>query len=165
MKRIGQIAGLLLCTAALFSCTVSPEDIRLDRVDGVKMDGVTRSQARLTVQLTAANDSRARVVVRQGNFAVSDSRGQIATVSLDGEIALPRRSSAAIDIPLLVRFNGPLGTATALPRLGADPATLKVDGTLRVRGGAITRKVDVQQMPLSDFLRMVGVTDLSAIFK
>jgi len=153
----------LLCAVLLSSCTVSSDDIRLDKINGAKLEGVTLSQARLTLGMTVANDSRARVVVREGNLTVSDENGQIAGVLLGQEIVLHKRSSTEIEIPLIVRFNGAFGSASAIPRLSVDPERLKINGTLRIRGGAVSRKLNVRDMPLPDFLEMLGVSDLKSL--
>jgi hypothetical protein len=154
---------LLLMTGLFSACTVSPEDIRLNAVNGVKLDGVTLSQARLTLGVTLANDSYARVALRAGILSVGDSKGRIAEIELGREIALPRRSSGSIEIPLILRFNAPLGSILALPRLSADPENLKINGEIRLRSGCLTRKLTIEETSLHDFLKMLGVSDLESI--
>ena len=147
----------ILCT--LSSCTVRPDDIRIDQLGGVELNGVTLSQARLVLNFTLANDSRARLTIRDGHLTVSDEKGRIAEVRMDQELVLKKKTSTDISLPLIVRFNGALGSATAIPRLSANPEKLLLNGEVRVRGGSVGKKLKIVNMPLKDFLEMLGASD------
>ena len=150
-------AGLLL-SGLFFSCTVSPEDIRVDELSGVEMGGATLSQARLTVKMTLANDSPVRLAVKNGTLTVKDDKGQIAEIRMDESLVLRRKSSTEIALPLVVRFNGAFGSATALSRLAADPGKLLINGYIQAKSGLFGRKIQIENMPLDEFLRIIGIS-------
>ena len=150
--KIRNICAFLLLLVVTYSCTVSSEDVRIDGMGGVELVGVTLSQARLILKMTVANDSRARLTVR-------DEKGEIARIAMDEEVVLKKKTATEIALPLTVRFTGGLGSVSAIPRLSADPGNLLLDGEIRVRGGSLGRKLKIQNMPLSDFLEMLGAAN------
>lgn len=154
---------IVLCIFALFSlssCVATAKDFRLDAMNGFELGGATMSQARLTIKLAVANDARATLTVREGLMTLSDEKGDIADLLLDEEVVLRKRRSNDIRIPLIVRFSGALGTAQAIPRLmGADKDKLRLNGTVKIRNGAIGKTVKLKDVPVTEFLRMIGVSE------
>ena len=157
--KIRNICAFLLLLVVTSSCTVSSEDVRIDGMGGVELVGVTLSQARLILKMTVANDSRARLTVRNGQLTVRDEKGEIARIAMDEEVVLKKKTATEIALPLTVRFTGGLGSVSAIPRLSADPGNLLLDGEIRVRGGSLGRKLKIQNMPLDDFLEMLGAAN------
>ena len=157
--RLKQFLFGILGLLALSSCSVNADDIRLDSVNAVKVDGITLSQARLSLEGTVSNDAGARLVLKEMNLEISDPRGKVATVRVDEKIILKANRSTDVILPLIIRFNDPLGAAGAIARMKSNAELLWVSGTIRGSNGLAGKKIEFEDIPMEAFLELLGLSD------
>ncbi len=154
MKKTALALAVMVFTACAMP---KPGDIRLDKVYGVESAGTSLAQSRLRVSLGMANDSRAKVVLRQADLRLFNAQGEILQAQVDETVTLPGRSTSRVDVPLTLRFKGGLGAVTAIPRLMQDAENVRVSGLVRLRVGGVTKTHRVEGEPLGDLLRSIGI--------
>ena len=148
------MVAILLSTA---SCSIRPDDIRLEGVRAVESGGVTLSQARVNVVLGMINESRVKVTLRDVLITVSDARGDIMDITLDEPVVLPKRRSTDVSIPLIARFKGGFGSLTGMARLSGNPNQIRLSGSARLKGSGINKTYRFDYITLREFLNLVGV--------
>jgi len=158
LKKIIHIAALALLAASGVCCSVRPGDIRVENVSGVETQAMTLSRASLLLRLDVVNDSSVKVKLEDAEVAVTDARGAILDIALDGPVVLPRRRLTTVALPLTARFHGGLGAVTAIARLGADPGQVRVSGWVRLRGGALRKIHRFDDLTLEEALGRIDAS-------
>jgi hypothetical protein len=155
IPRILRGACLAMLMASATACSIRPDDIRVEEIAGMQTEGITLSQARLHLQLKAANDSRVKVTLQEAQISVTDPRGEILTASLDEPLVLPRRSVTDLSLPVTLRFRGGFGAVTALNRLGGDPDEIRFSGSVHLRGGGLRKTHRFDGLTLRQLLELI----------
>lgn len=164
LKKIIYIAALSLFVASGVSCSVRPGDIRVERIGGVERVEMSLTRGSLQLGLEVANDSPVKVELEAGEITLTDPRGAILDLALDGSVELPRRRVTAVSLPLDVRFHGGLGAIGAMARLGGDPDDVRVSGWVRVRGGALRKTHRFDELTLEEARGFIDADLLEYLF-
>lgn len=153
----------LLCAlgvmAAMASCRIAPDDIRLEEVRDVQVEGVNLTQARVKLSLDMVNDSKMRVTVKEGELSLHDGSREVLEITIKEPVVLPRRSTTEVVVPLVIRFRGGLGALSGLSKLADHPENLLVSGSLHLKGAGLKKRYRINDMPLPDFLALIGVSN------
>ena len=157
MKRLRTILIGVALLAAFSSCRLDADDIRLEEVYGVETLGTTLSQSRVNIRLGMANDSNVKITVREANLRLHSVQNEILELVVEEPVVLTRRSMSEITLPLTIRFRGGLGALTAIPQLTRHPENILVSGIVRLKGGGVSKRYELKEVPLPDFLRLIGL--------
>lgn len=163
MSRIKALLFLSVILFTLSSCAIKPDDIRFNEITDLRIEGVTMSQAKLNLAMEVANDSRVKVTVRDGSLLLSDSRGAVAELNLNEAIVLPKRTVSEVSFPVILRSRDPLGLMGSVSRLNGDIDLLRISGSVRLKGGSMNRTFRFDEMPVRQFLEMIGVNGLNSL--
>lgn len=151
------LVGIAALTA-FSSCSLDAGDIRLEEVYGAEVRGTTLSQSRINLRLGMANDSNLKITVREASLKFYTLQNELLELVVEEPVVLHRRSVTEVDLPLAIRFKGGLGSLTAIPRLTQNPESVRVSGIIRLRGGGISKKYELKEVPLPDLLALIGVS-------
>lgn len=155
MKRTISLL-LAMATMALASCGSKSDDVRVVGVEGFDISSLSSPSLTLEVE----NLSGKKLQARDGNLVLKRLSGQqIAEVSLDGTVSVPKRSRGLVEIPFKLRITDPIFMLNSALGRKIDVSELTVTGEVTVKVGMARRKVEVQDMPLPRFLAMFGISE------
>ena len=159
MKRILFTTLLALLALGMSSCRRMAEKaaqkIRIEGVESVTPKGLSSAEAVLRI----TNGTSHKLLLRDVKFELFYQTNHVLTIKLQEEVEVAKRSSGPVATRWRIRINDPL----ALLLIGRDLAqentsNLYIRYTVEGRGGPVAVNQTSEQMPLSDFLRIFGVS-------
>ncbi len=147
MKRL---ILLLLPLFMLASC-IKEDDIKFHKLEdmSVSVGPTTVINAVVSVE----NSSRRNVRVSDAAFRVTDrENNEIGTVTVPGQLRIPKRSTTSIAVPIRIRLSNPLLGLGLLSDMEKNAKRLYVTGDVVVRAGLLKKKIKIKDMPLSEFM-------------
>lgn len=159
MKRHLLLTCLLLTALTFGSCRraaqKAAEKIRIEAVEQITPKGLSSAEAVIRI----ANGTGHRLELEQAEFVLHYRSAQVIAFRLQEGIAVDRRTTASIPTRWRIRLLDPLSILLIGRDLrNGDPSQIFVSYTLEGRGGPVRGNLGQQMMPLSDFLRIFGVT-------
>lgn len=144
---------------ALIACACTKqEDVKISGVEGVKMRGVTMSQAGIDLALRASNASGSKVMLTAADFSILKNGEKLLNVVLTDKAVLHRKSDEVVTLPLNVRFGGMLGALGMMSAFSKGMDGVTVSGTATVRTGWLKKKVRFENVPADVLLRSCGLS-------
>ncbi|MCD8186772.1 MAG: hypothetical protein LUD68_10155 [Rikenellaceae bacterium] len=157
--KIKFILWALAAAAAFSSCSVKAKDIELVDLYQARMEGISLSQARMTIECSIFNHSGTRLALKSSELEIRDGKGKVLTLQTEKKIILKAHRATEVGLPLVFRFHDPLGTVGASMRLSGNPENLRVHGTIRGSYGLFGKTFTFDDVPLPEFLRKVGLSE------
>ncbi len=155
MKR--QWIGWLLAVAVLMVSCVKPEEVILENVDSFQVKSVSATGMSVDAGLKVTNLSGSKLVLKDAKLILERNGSKMMEIRLTDKVVVPRRSSSVYTLPLVVRFEG-LGGLLGIGSVfvsGLKGCTVTVEATLR--GGWITKKYRMDDLPADTLLRQAGI--------
>lgn len=155
---IGLLLAGVLC-GAMTSCRRAAERagerIRVEGIEQIQLHGFSGADLTLRVR----NDNRFGVRLQEAALELWYADAYVASIALREEVEVPRRSVGPVVTQWRFQVNDPFALY-ALSRRVADGRTDAVEVSFRVkgRGGPAAVNILEERMPLSDFLRIFGLT-------
>lgn len=121
---------LLLLTGSVGCQSVKPPTVAVDgaRVGAIDADGFT-----LDVQLNVTNPNDRDVPVGKSTYKLALAGTKVASGAADPDVTIPANGTAAVTLPITVKFDDLLNVGTAIVR---DPARLRYDVDANVKIGS-----------------------------
>lgn len=140
------VASLLL-----FTNCIKEDSVKFHGVEDVKISiGPTTA---VNLVLSVENSSCSKIRVNDALFHITDPYGnEIATLTVIEEVALPRKSTTSVSIPVRIRLTDPLRAVSIISNIRSEAPRMLVTGSARLNAGAMRKKYEVNKMPLSRFI-------------
>ncbi len=146
---------LLLPMLALAGC-IREDDLRFHRVENVSVS--IGSTTTVNAIVVVENTSRRNVTLSDAELRVTDMDGnEIGIVTIAGELRIPKRSITDVAVPIRIRLSNPMLGIGLLSDIDRSAAKMKVNGSVRVKAGAMKKNIEVKNMSLSEFLSIFNV--------
>lgn len=160
-KFRSRIAALTLLAAVslLPSCRSAVEKtaakIRIEAVE--QIDRHALSGVDLTLRVN--NGSGYKLVLRDASLTLWFAGACVGDVTLREGVEVPRRTTQSVMTRWRLRINDPIALFALSSRLGAgDLSQVCVSYEVHGRGGPAKVNISQEMIPLSDFLRIFGLT-------
>lgn len=130
---------------------VKEDAVKVHEVENISfsMQGGTKIVAMLRVE----NASGRNIKVMDMDFVACDLQGnEIAQLTVDEDIYVPRRSETSVVLPIRVRLSDPVSGARLLRNLNSVAGRVTLTGTAVVKFGGIRKKYDLRDVPLSNII-------------
>lgn len=154
MKRIIYTIAAAAVTALLLSGCIRKDAIVFHGVSDIdiSLQGSPRIEAVVRVE----NTSRKNITLQQAAFNLTARDGSvIAKAVVEGDVFIPRRSTSSLNIPVRISIDNPLKGLALLGDIEKNSPLLMVTGSVRVKAGCIKKRVEVDGIPLSEFLQYI----------
>ena len=152
------LLAVVLC-GAMTSCRRAAERagdrIRIESVEQVRLHGL--SGADLTLRIR--NDNRFGIQLREAGLDLWYADAYVGSISLREGVEVPRRSVESVVTRWRFRVEDPLALYALSRRVTrCQPEEIEVSFRLKGHGGAAAVHIREERMPLSEFLRIFGLT-------
>lgn len=152
--NLQHILCALFLLAAASGC-MRPDAIAFHGVSDV--DFVLSGSPAVTLVADVENSSAHNLTVRDAMFSLCRPNGdRIGRVMLTEAVTLPRKSRTDLTVPMRVTLDNMLSGVALLANPGEIDG-LYVSGEATVKAGCLKRRISIDRMPLSAFLKRVGV--------
>lgn len=150
----------MIVLAAVVAALVLAGCVRKDAIvfHGIEDVNVSMgSSPRIGVVLAVENTSGRDITFRDASFSVEGKEGSVlGKVTVEKELFIPKRSRVELYVPLKVSIDNPLQGIALLGDLFGKAPSHFVSGSVKVKAGCIRRKITVDRVPLSDFIKYFG---------
>lgn len=167
MKRMLGWVVLLTLALTLGSCRRAIEKsaakIRLEAVERITPRGLTGAEAVVRIQ----NGSAHKLTLSDAEFTLCYKNSKAFTLKLLEAVTIEKRTTASLTTRWRMQLADPLALMLAGRDFQAgDDSKLFVSYAIEGRGGPANRNLAREMVPLSEFLRIFGVTmdDLKSYF-
>ena len=143
-------AALFALSAALHGC-LNPENIVVQDVENVSMQGFSRADLVLRIE----NKGR-KASIESGKFALSRNGSPMIDLMLRDRVEIPRRTTAGIPVSIQIKMSNPLMAISLARDPQATLNTMTVSGEMSFKAG-IRKKIRFDNTPFPEFLRTLGV--------
>lgn len=161
MKRILLFALVLLSLLPMGSCNRGAGKLSFDGIERVRLQGLT------SVEVVAhiTNDTGHKLALDGAEVAVFYQGRRIATVLLLEGLKMDAKSSGSLSSQWQIRVSDPISAYLVLRKIKAnDPSQIDISCSVAGQRGSRALKFSREQMPLSDFLRIFGLS-ISSVSK
>lgn len=155
---VGVLLAGVLC-GAMTSCRRAVERagerIRVEGIDRIQLHGLSGADLTLRVR----NDNRFGIQLQEASLELWYGGAYVGTISLREGAEVPRRSLGLVVTRWRFRVADPLALYALSRRVaGCRPDGIEVSFRVKGRGGPASVNIREERMPLSDFLRIFGLT-------
>lgn len=150
---------LMILALSLGSCRRAAqkqaEKIRIEAVEQITPKGLTSAEAVLRI----ANGSAYRLQLRTAEFTLCYQREPLLRLLLHEGFELEKRTTRSVATRWRIRIVDPLALLLAGRDLQrSDASQMQVSYRLEGQGGPVPVNIAREMVPLSEFLRIFGVT-------
>lgn len=147
---------ICLLPILLGSCTVSSDDFRVNGLEDIDLSSFSHPKLILDVE----NASGKKLQARDGVLTISRfNGGKVATITLEEKVEVPRRYEGTVEIPLNLKIDDPMLLINSALGGKLRLSNMIVSGEVVVKAGMLRRKIDVKDMPMSQFLSIFGLDE------
>lgn len=150
---------LALAFITLLSGCANYKQIEIENINPVKVKMVALTKADLYLDLQVHNPTKTTFKVVDAQGKVFSDKVEFAEISLYEEFEVPPGKPSAAQAVLRVNFTDPLALLSKglLNIENFNPDDFVVDGYVTVRGKGVTKKFDLDNIPLKEFIHMLKV--------
>jgi predicted RecA/RadA family phage recombinase len=140
----------LLSLLVLTGC-IKAEDLQFRQVEDLSVS--IGSTTAVNAVVVMDNNSGSNVRISDAMFHVTDMEGnEIGTVTVAGELLLPKRSTTSVAVPLRIRLSNPLAGLEMMSNIEENAKKMRVNGSAKVKAGILKKKFKVEDVPLSEII-------------
>ncbi len=165
MKRF--FAVVMLCAVAIIGTTSCkkqageglPDATEKGKVRIEKFEGIERGKGFSgDLLLSVSNGLRSNITLSRGVIVLNLGEKTICTISLTGEVVVPKRVISSVRVPVSLDFSSPMVAYGVIGKfvrgeLGKMTATIDAD----VKVGVVRKHIYKENISLSEALQMMGV--------
>lgn len=146
MKKI--LFVILTASLLLSSSCVDREDVSLGGISNVSLNLPTGA----TFDVIIENRSAHKLKVLSGNVDIMYRGRKAGTIMLAEEVEVPRRFSGNVPVRLRLRISDIVAGYAAMTDLQNGGKNLTVSGEAQVKAGWASKKIAIQDEPVSRFM-------------
>lgn len=165
MKRI--IAIVTLCVALVLGATsckkrtaeeapIATEkgSLRIEKFEGIERGKGLSGE----VILSVSNGLRSDITLASGLIVVKYGDNAVCTLTLTGEVVVPKRVISSVRVPVALDFSSPIvayGVLAKVMRGELDKITLTVDAEAKI--GIVNKHIYKENIPMYEAIRLLGI--------
>lgn len=148
---------LLVGIAFALSSCIRADQLALQGVESFQLEGVTPTQVGVKANIKALNASAHKLTITQMQLDVRAKNDPILTLQLRDKVVLPRRTSGTVTVPLVIRFQGPLGALNAYSQFKKGIRDITISGSVTAKVGWGKKHIDIPETSLEALARQFGI--------
>ncbi len=138
---------------------VQPEAAEKGGVRIEKFEGIERGEGFSgDVLLSVSNGLRSDITLSRGEIVLKYGDKAVCTLSLTGEVVVPKRVVSSVRVPVTLDFSSPIVGYGLLAKFGRgefDKITATVDAEAKI--GIVSKHIHKENIPIVEVLRMLGI--------
>lgn len=151
---------VLVATLSFGGCAKKGEPRqRREKLQVVSVEKVTGSIGKSwCITLTVANNMGVNLRIASGDAYICQDGRKVAYVALDGEVVLPRRRTATIDVPLKVTLSNPMVALALMSKVRkGDYSGITVDYNVMVSALASHRIFEQKNVSVEEVAKQFNL--------
>ena len=152
MKKIKRISILILLMTFLNSC-FTVQELKVDPVQQYDFKGFENNRLKFNITLSIENPNSQNIIISEINLKAYINNVPLGSLEMTDKFIILKKSKHSYEIPLVIQISNVLGSISLLSAPSKSLEKLKFEGFIKVRKGAMIKKIKIDKETSDQYLK------------